>query len=152
MGGNVQHTLVDEEEMCEICKIVKGEEKSAKVFEDEHAIGFLDIRPLFHGHVLVVPKTHYRTLGDVPEGVTGKIVEDVKIIGAAVKSAMNADGLLIAINENVSQSIPHLHIHVVPRRFGDGFKGSFWPRYKYKSTEEMNEVRDSIINAINRGK
>jgi histidine triad (HIT) family protein len=133
---------------CLFCAIANKEKGSVVVFEDEIAMAFLDHRPLFPGHCLLVPKEHFETLTDLPAKQVGAFFQDVQLIATAVQSALDAEGSFIAINNRVSQSVPHLHVHIVPRRKKDGLKGFFWPRYKYQSEEEMAEVGQSIRAAI----
>jgi histidine triad (HIT) family protein len=129
---------------CEFCRI----EPQQFVFEDEISGAFLDHRPLFPGHVLLIPKQHYETLGDLPASIVGQFFLNVQRLGKAVETAMAAEGSFVAINNRVSQSVPHLHVHIVPRRKKDGLKGFFWPRHKYGSEEEMVEVRRAIRAAL----
>jgi histidine triad (HIT) family protein len=130
------------------CKIVAGTVPTAIVWEDAATLVFLDHRPLFPGHCLVIPKMHYETLVDLPPDQVGPVFGVTRRIAAAVERAMDSEGSLVAINNRVSQSVPHLHIHVVPRRKKDGLRGFFWPRQKYASTAEMEQVRDRIQEAI----
>jgi histidine triad (HIT) family protein len=133
---------------CLFCKIVAGTVAAATVWEDAATLVFLDHRPLFPGHCLVIPKSHYETLTDLPPDKVGPLFGIVRRITAAVERAMDADGSLVAINNRVSQSVPHLHIHVVPRRKKDGLRGFFWPRQKYASASEMEQVRDRLREAV----
>jgi histidine triad (HIT) family protein len=119
------------------------------VFEDDAHVVFLDHSPLFAGHCLVVPRLHVLTLLDLPEPSVGPLFLLVRRISAAVERGMGADGFFNAINNRVSQSVPHLHAHVIPRRKKDGLKGFFWPRYKYSGEDEMRCVRDAIAAALN---
>ncbi len=109
---------------------------------------FLDHRPLFPGHCLVVPKEHYETLHDVPSQELGPLFVCVQRVARAVETALAADGSFVAMNNRVSQSVPHLHVHVVPRRKKDGLRGFFWPRQKYVSDDEARATRDAIRNAL----
>lgn len=118
------------------------------VFEDELTLGFLDARPLFPGHVLLVPRVHYETIDQLPGALLGPLFGAMQLISQAVESAMHAEGAFVAINNRVSQSVPHLHIHIVPRRKKDGLKGFFWPRNPYKSESEMEDVLRAIRAAI----
>ena len=136
------------ENACLFCRIAMGEVAAATVFEDEFSLAFLDHRPLFPGHCLLIPKAHYETLTDLPDELTGPLFRNAKLLAGAVERAMAADGSLVAINNRVSQSVPHLHIHIVPRRRKDGLRGFFWPRQKYESDAEMERVRDSLRAAI----
>jgi histidine triad (HIT) family protein len=127
---------------CVFCAIARGEAQAATVFEDDVAVAFLDTKPLFRGHVLVVPRRHVVTLPELAE--VGPFFERVQHVSAAVPVAMGAQGSFVAMNNVVSQSVPHLHVHVVPRTKGDGLKGFFWPRTKYASAAEMAEVAARI--------
>lgn len=133
---------------CLFCRIVSAEVPAVIVYEDEHSIGFLDYRPLFHGHTLLVPREHVEVLGELPVSRVGPFFKTVQLLSRAVESGLDAEGTFVAMNNRVSQSVPHLHIHVVPRRKGDGLKGFFWPRTKYKSEEEMLAVKKSIASAL----
>jgi len=134
---------------CLFCRIVSGELPATIVYEDENSIAFLDHRPLFPGHTLLVPRQHVETLGELPAKLVGPYFEAAQTLALAVESAMEAEGTFVAMNNRVSQSVPHLHVHIVPRRRKDGLKGFFWPRTKYKSDEEMEEVRRKIFAALN---
>jgi histidine triad (HIT) family protein len=135
---------------CLFCRIVSGEVPATIVYEDDELIAFLDHRPLFHGHTLLVPRDHVETLGDLPAAQVGPLFKTVQLLSRAVESALDAEGTFVAMNNRVSQSVPHLHVHVVPRRRKDGLKGFFWPRTKYKSEEEMAAVKKLIAAEISR--
>ncbi|HEU4980646.1 MAG TPA: HIT family protein, partial [Solirubrobacterales bacterium] len=120
------------------------------VLEDEHSIGFLDNRPLFHGHTLLVPRGHHETLADLPDDLVGPLFANARLLSTAVPEAMGKPGSFVALNNTVSQSVPHLHIHVVPRKPKDGLRGFFWPRTKYDSDEQMREVADLVREAVRR--
>jgi histidine triad (HIT) family protein len=135
---------------CLFCRIVVGEVAAAAVFEDELTLAFLDHRPLFPGHCLLIPKTHYETLADLPEDLIGPLFGNARLLAGAVEQGMGSDGSFVAINNRVSQSVAHLHIHIVPRRKKDGLRGFFWPRQKYESAAEMERVRDTLRAAISR--
>jgi histidine triad (HIT) family protein len=121
------------------------------VLEDDDHVAFLDARPVFPGHVLVVPREHHRTLPDLPVEKVGPLFERVRRLADAVPRALEATGTFVAINNVVSQSVPHLHVHVVPRRPKDGLRGFFWPRQTYESDEHMAEVAASIRDALEVG-
>ncbi len=106
------------------------------VFTDESTVAFLDARPVFKGHVLVVPREHVTTLPDLPARLIGPYFTAVRLISAAVPVALGAQGTFVAANNVVSQSVAHLHTHVVPRTKGDGLRGFFWPRHRYESDDE----------------
>ena len=135
---------------CLFCRIVSGELPATIVYEDENSLAFLDHRPLFPGHTLLVPREHVETLGELSPKLVGPYFEAVQLLARTVETAMDAEGTFVAMNNRVSQSVPHLHVHVVPRRRKDGLKGFFWPRTKYKSEEEMEEVKDKITAALKR--
>ncbi len=133
---------------CLFCRIVSGELPATIVFEDEKSLAFLDHRPLFHGHTLLVPRQHFETLVDLPVSQVGPLFKNAQLLARAVQSALDAEGTFVAMNNRVSQSVPHLHVHVVPRRRKDGLKGFFWPRTKYKSEDEMKVVQSKISQAL----
>lgn len=137
-----------ENENCLFCRIVSGELPAVVVYEDENSVGFLDHRPLFHGHTLLVPRVHVETLGELPVTQVGPFFETVQLLSRAVEPALGAEGTFVAMNNRVSQSVPHLHVHVVPRRRKDGLKGFFWPRTKYKGEDEMLAVKKSIAAEV----
>ena len=133
---------------CLFCKIVRGDLSVRIVFEDDNCIGFLDHRPVFPGHCLLIPKKHYETITDLPAELVEPLFLDVQILTRAVESGLQAHGTFVAMNNRVSQSVPHLHVHVVPRHRKDGLRGFFWPRYPYKSDEEAELMQASIRAAI----
>ena len=125
---------------CVFCEIVAGRAPAHVAFADELAVGFLDIRPLFAGHVLLVPRTHVETLVDLPVDQVGPLFERAQRLASAMVTALGAQGSFVAVNNTVSQSVPHLHVHVVPRTKGDGLRGFFWPRTKYDDDAHAAEV------------
>ena len=125
---------------CLFCRIITGEEPATIVAADDEAVAFLDVRPLFPGHVLVAPRRHVETLADLPAPHIGPLFERVARWEVAVEEAMAAQGAFVAINNRVSQSVPHLHVHVVPRTKGDGLRGFFRPRTRYDSPAEQAAV------------
>jgi histidine triad (HIT) family protein len=135
---------------CAFCHIVTGEIAAPIVFAGEQTLVFLDHRPLFPGHCLVIPKTHYETLADLPVELAAALFEQARALAAAMEAGLECDGALVAINNRVSQSVPHVHIHVVPRRKKDGLRGFFWPRQKYASEAEMERVRKILEEALAR--
>jgi histidine triad (HIT) family protein len=135
---------------CLFCGIVNREVSASIVFEDEISVAFLDHRPLFPGHSLLVPKEHFETLTDLPTKLVGPFFQNAQLLGRAVESALEAEGSFVAMNNRVSQSVPHLHVHVVPRRRKDGLKGFFWPRNKYVDEAHMQAVQKSIQTTIAR--
>ena len=134
--------------MCIFCDIVAGTIPAEVVFEDEVSIAFLDIRPVFPGHTLLVPRDHYETLPDLPDDLVGPLFANVRKLSRAVPEALEAEGTFVAMNNKISQSVPHLHVHVVPRRRKDGLKGFFWPRRHYSSDEEIKRVAGAIRDAM----
>lgn len=133
---------------CPFCQIVCGSVSASVVFEDEQTLAFLDHRPLFPGHCLVIPRDHIETLIDVPPPLLTVLSAQARLLAIAMETALGAQGAFVAINNRVSQSVPHLHVHVVPRTKGDGLKGFFWPRQKYRDSEHMEEVRMAIANTM----
>jgi histidine triad (HIT) family protein len=122
-------------ETCVFCAIARGEVAADVVWRDDVAVAFLDRSPLFHGHTLVVPRRHVLTLPDLLADEVGPYFERVRMIAAAMPSALGAQGTFVANNNVVSQSVAHLHVHVVPRTRGDGLRGFFWPRHRYADGE-----------------
>jgi histidine triad (HIT) family protein len=133
---------------CKFCQIASGELASYVVFEDSISFAFLDNRPLFPGHTLLVPKDHYETLADLPETLIGPFFHNAQTLARAVEQGMDAEGTFVAINNRVSQSVPHLHVHIVPRRKKDGLKGFFWPRQGHPNDEQMKLAQSAIRRAI----
>ena len=141
----------NQESECTFCRIIRGELDAAVVFENDVSLAFLDVRPLFPGHTLLVPKDHHETLMDLPPELVQPLFKDAQLLGRAVEQAMQAEGIFAAINNRVSQSVPHLHVHIVPRRKGDGLKGFFWPRRRYDGDAHIERVRSAIQSAIREG-
>jgi histidine triad (HIT) family protein len=137
---------------CLFCRIAAGTVQASKVFEDELSIAILDHRPLFPGHVLLMPKAHVETLPDLPRASVEPLFRNAQLLCCAVQEALGAEGTFVAINNRISQSVPHLHVHIVPRRKGDGLRGFFWPRTKYRDAAEEDAVRVSVQTAANRCK
>jgi histidine triad (HIT) family protein len=133
---------------CTFCRIIGGEIASHPVFEDDMTLAFLDHRPLFPGHCLLVPKNHYETLIDLPTALLMPLMANTQLLAGAVERGLEAHGSFVAINNRISQSVPHLHIHIVPRRRKDGLKGFFWPRQPYKDIESMVAVQQTLQQAI----
>lgn len=135
---------------CTFCRIVSGEAESDIVFADDFALGFLDRRPLVYGHVLLVPRAHYPDLAALPEAAMSKLAVRAKRLSAAVMQAMGADGSFVAINNLVSQSVPHVHVHVVPRKAGDGLFSTrlIWRRIPYRSTAQRAQIAARITAAL----
>ena len=118
------------------------------VFEDALSVAFLDHRPVFPGHTLLMPKQHVETLGDLPADMIQPFFANVQRLAGAVERGMGADGTFVAINNKVSQSVPHLHVHIVPRRKKDGLRGFFWPRQKYEDDGEIRAAQEAIRAAL----
>jgi histidine triad (HIT) family protein len=135
---------------CLFCRIVAGEVDSHRVFEDDACVAFLDNRPLFHGHTLLVTREHHETLWDLPDELIAPLFADAKRLSAAIREAMGAQGAFVAINNVVSQSVPHLHVHIAPRNRKDGLRGFFWPRRKYESEAEAADAAERIRKALDR--
>ncbi len=129
---------------CVFCQIVAGETPAHTVLDDDEFLAFLDNRPLFAGHTLLVPKHHHETLWDLPDELLGPLTERTRRLAVAVKDATDSQGVFTAMNNVVSQSVPHLHVHVVPRNRKDGLRGFFWPRTKYPSDEDAAAVARKI--------
>jgi histidine triad (HIT) family protein len=135
---------------CRFCQIIAGDDPSHVVFEDERVLAFLDNRPLFRGHSLLVPREHYETLAELPDELVGPLFESARLLSVAIPKAMRKPGSFVALNNVVSQSVPHLHVHVVPRKPKDGLRGFFWPRTKYESEDQMREVAERVRRAVKR--
>ena len=133
---------------CVFCEIVTGQRAAHVVLETPDVLAFLDHRPVFHGHTLVAPRAHHELLTDLPGPLIPAVFGAVQRLTAAVVDALGADGSFVANNNTVSQSVPHLHVHVVPRRRKDGLRGFFWPRTRYGSEEEAAEVARDVRNAV----
>jgi len=127
---------------------VHGEAPAHIVLEDEQTIAFLDNRPLFPGHTLLLPRTHVDTLPDLPDELLVPLFGNARLLARAMLPAFGAEGSFVALNNVVSQSVPHLHVHVVPRRRKDGLRGFFWPRTKYSHEEHEVEARDKLRAAL----
>jgi len=122
--------------------------QSYKVFEDDLSLAFLDKRPLFPGHCLLIPKEHYETLIDLPGLLVAPLFQNAQLLADAIEKGLQADGTFVAINNRVSQSVPHLHIHIVPRHKKDGLKGFFWPRQHYKDQEAILSIQSTLRSTI----
>jgi histidine triad (HIT) family protein len=133
---------------CLFCAIVADETDASRVLEDDDFVGFLDIRPVFKGHVLLVPRTHVVTLPDLPAELRDGFLERSQRLATAMVEGLGAQGSFVAMNNTVSQSVPHLHLHVVPRTKGDGLRGFFWPRTKYADDAEMSAYADRVRAAL----
>lgn len=132
---------------CLFCRIVSGDDSAEIVLDEEHVVGFLDKRPVFKGHTLLVTREHVDTLLDLPESLVMPLFTTAQRVAAAMTSALGAQGTFVAMNNVVSQSVPHLHVHVVPRTKGDGLRGFFWPRTTYKG-DEAAEYGERLRSAL----
>jgi histidine triad (HIT) family protein len=133
---------------CPFCAIARGETEAHIVFEDELSLAFLDFRPLFAGHSLLIPREHFETLADLPTELIEPYFASARLLSRAIPDAMRAEGSFVAVNNIVSQSVPHLHTHVVPRVRKDGLRGFFWPRRRYESEAEAAEAAERIRAAV----
>ena len=136
------------EDNCIFCHVIAGDTDAPVVFEDETSLAFLDHRPIFPGHSLLVPKRHFETLADLPANLIKPFFSNAQLLSRAIEQAVEAQGTFVGINNRVSQSVPHLHVHVVPRRKKDGLRGFFWPRQRYETDEQMSKVQKAIQSAV----
>lgn len=142
--------MVTRSPTCPFCDIIAGDEPAMVVYQDAETVAFLDRRPLFPGHLLVAPADHVETLGDLPvEGIV-PLMRVVQAASRAMEGGLGAGGSFVAVNNRVSQSVPHLHVHVVPRTKGDGLHGFFWPRSEYESDEMRDGIASRLRGAIAR--
>ena len=132
------------------CSIAARETTAEVVLEDAVSLAFLDHRPLFPGHCLLIPKAHYETLADLPQDLLQPFFSNVQLLARAMEEGLGAEGSFVAINNRISQSVPHLHVHIVPRRRKDGLKGFFWPRQSYADADAILKVQEAIRAAISR--
>ena len=133
---------------CLFCRIVDGAVPAHTVLEEEFVLGFLDTRPVFKGHVLLVPRIHVDTLPDLPAELLPVFMRAMQRVAGAMVTGLGAQGSFVAMNNVVSQSVPHLHAHVVPRTKGDGLRGFFWPRTRYASDEQAQEYAARLAAAL----
>lgn len=133
---------------CLFCRIATGEEAANIVWDTPDVVGFLDTRPLFVGHVLVIPRQHVPTLAELPDALVQPLFADVRTISAGVVAAFGAQGTFVAMNNVVSQSVPHLHVHVVPRTKGDGLRGFFWPRQRYSDEAHLRQTAGRLRQVL----
>jgi len=127
---------------------VAGDDPAHLVLDHPHGVAFLDVRPVFPGHTLLVPRAHHETLPELPVGAVGPLFALARRIAAALPVALGAQGTFVALNNVVSQSVPHVHVHVVPRTKGDGLRGFFWPRTKYESDAEAADYAARLRSAL----
>jgi histidine triad (HIT) family protein len=135
---------------CLFCRIVARDAQASIIFEDHLSVAFLDIRPLFPGHTLLIPKAHFRTLADLPPDLIGPFFANAQRLAGVIQEVIQAEGTFLGMNNIVSQSVPHFHIHIVPRRKGDGLKGFFWPRRAYQG-DELTTVHESLASRLRLG-
>jgi histidine triad (HIT) family protein len=133
---------------CLFCRVVSGDLPAHVVYEDALTVAFLDHRPLFPGHALVVPRAHVETLIDLPSAAVAPLFTAVQVLARAVERGLGAEGSFVAVNNRISQSVPHLHVHVVPRRPKDGLKGFFWPRGRYRDEAEAADIAARLRAAV----
>jgi histidine triad (HIT) family protein len=133
---------------CVFCEIVAGDQPAFIVLDDDRTMAFLDVRPLFPGHTLLIPKAHHETLTDLPADLLEPLFTNAQRLAGAMEAALGAAGSFVAINNRVSQSVAHLHVHVVPRNRKDGLRGFFWPRTKYASDDEATAVAARLRSAL----
>ena len=136
------------EERCAFCRIVAGVEDARVVYESDAAVAFLDSRPLFVGHTLVVPRHHAEVISDLAGEELLGVMTVVQLLSRAMESALGAEGSFVAVNNRVSQSVPHVHVHVVPRSRGDGLRGFFWPRTRYETDAEAERTAAALRDAL----
>ena len=135
---------------CQFCEIVARARAAHVVYEGESTLAFLDHRPVFPGHTLLVPRRHVVTLPELPDELVTPLFTDARRIAAAMEAGFGAHGTFVALNNRVSQSVAHLHVHVIPRHFKDGLRGFFWPRQRYESEEAAVETAARIRDAISK--
>lgn len=133
---------------CLFCRIVAGDSPAHVVLDEEHVVGFLDVRPVFKGHVLLVPREHVDTLPELPSDMVEPLFATTQRVATAVTEAFDAQGTFVAMNNVVSQSVPHLHVHVVPRTKGDGLRGFFWPRTRYDDDADAAEHAERLRSVL----
>ncbi len=133
---------------CKFCAIARGEIDARIVFDGQRTLAFLDHRPVFPGHMLLVPREHRDTMLDTEADLLGELMTDAQLLARAVETGLGADGSFVAVNNRVSQSVPHLHVHVVPRRRKDGLRGFFWPRNPYRDEAHAAEVQEALRAAV----
>jgi histidine triad (HIT) family protein len=145
MPETVPHAGVPD---CAFCRVVAGAAPARLLLEEELVVAFLDHRPLFPGHALVIPRAHVPTLADLPAPLLAPLFGAAQLLSRAVEVGLGAEGSFVAINNRISQSVPHLHVHVVPRRAKDGLRGFFWPRGRYRDDAEMVNAQERLRSAL----
>jgi histidine triad (HIT) family protein len=139
---------------CPFCQIVTGSVEAPVVYQDDVSVAFLDRRPLFPGHTLLVPRRHFETLIDLPPALIAPFFSNAQLLTLAVQEACGSEGTFVAVNNRVSQSVPHLHLHIVPRRKKDGLKGFFWPRKAYgegEAAQMQKKILQALLNIMQEG-
>jgi histidine triad (HIT) family protein len=136
---------------CTFCSIVAGDLPAATVLDEEHVVAFLDLRPVFKGHTLLMPREHVATLPDLPAPLRDTFLEAAQRLSKVMTTTLDAQGSFVAVNNVVSQSVPHLHLHVVPRTKGDGLRGFFWPRTRYADDAEMHDYAARLRGGLSEG-
>jgi histidine triad (HIT) family protein len=144
----IENSVIENSATCAFCAIIRGEKPAEVIRETERLISFLDHRPLFHGHTLLVPKIHVRLLSDLPAGRVGEFFTEAQRLERAVETGLAADGSMILINNVVSQSVPHLHLHVIPRRRKDGLRFWLGPRHPYDAEHPASLYAEKIRAAL----
>lgn len=135
-------------EPCVFCEIASGATEASIVYEDRDCLALLDHAPLFPGHCLLIPRLHYPTLMDLPPELLAPLFSAAQTVARGVEAALGADGIFVGLNNRVSQSVPHVHIHIVPRRRGDGLQGFFWPRRRYRDASEKTALAERLRAAL----
>ncbi len=130
------------------CEVLTGRRPGHLVVDEPGVAAFLDARPVFKGHVLVVPRQHAATLAEVTDGQAADLFGAARRVALALERALPCDGAFVAVNNRVSQSVAHVHVHVVPRRFKDGLRGFFWPRQRYDSDAEAADYAERVRAAL----
>ena len=133
---------------CVFDRIIAGEISAHWVLDEEEVAAFLDARPVFKGHTLVVPRAHIETVGELSPELLGRLAEAGRRVAAAQRKAIGSDGTLFLLNDVISQSVPHVHLHVIPRRRKDGLRGFMWPRTTYEGDEEAHDFATTIRDAL----
>jgi len=133
---------------CSFCRIVAEDDPDVLVYRSADVVGFLDIRPVFHGHCLLVPRTHYETLDELPVHLAAPLLRATQVTMRALHEVVGAHGTFVASNNVISQSVPHVHVHVVPRKRKDGLRGFFWPRHPYPDNAALQQMRARLRAAI----
>ncbi|MHB1355638.1 MAG: HIT family protein [Anaerolineae bacterium] len=133
---------------CPFCHIVQDETAGCRVLEDDQCLAFLDHRPVFNGHVLLIPKVHYTTLTDLPAILFTPLLANVQLLARAIELGLQADGAFVALNYRVSQSVWHVHWHIIPRNRGDGLRGFLWPRLRYRDETHMQQIAIKLRDAV----